>query len=458
MKPLISLSLLLATGFAGYSQLPSAFYSAKNSGVQSVAHNPALLNTNGYKYHINLFNVHSYLGNNQAAFKLSDQFQFSDGYFEDNFYGENAGLSTGLINVDILGPSVQFNVGRKNSFALFTRARAMGNITDFDGKLAHTITKDFEGGDPDLPYTFGSNANMRVALNAWAEIGASYSRELLRKGKHEVTGGITLKYLSGAGNGYLQINNFTGTIYEDQIQQDFYLANTQGSIGVGFAGMSFDDPDLETLTKTTGKGIGWDIGFVYEMKNSTATDAGYKLKAAVSVTDIGKISYDKDTDRSGAYTAHITGAERFYLNELEDVSLDNYNQFFLSRPQYFTPAPDNIDAVLKASLPTTLNVDLDYHVISKLFLNLGTKIPLTNTEDKPYINKYFTGFSLTPRIETRGFSFGLPLHYNELSKMNAGVYFQAGPLFIGSGSVITALISESKQADFAIGISFGGRK
>lgn len=462
MKPFISFSLFLMTALTGFSQLPTAFYSGKYAGVQSVTHNPAMLNTNSYKYSINLFNIHSYLGNNQAAFKLSDQFQFSDSYFEDNFYGENSGLATGLVNVDILGPSFQFNVGKKNSFAVFSRLRAMGNITDFDGKLAHSISKDFEGNDPDLPYTFGSNANMRIALNAWAEIGASFSRNLYNTTKHSITGGINIKYLSGAGNGYMQINNFTGTINEDMVNQDLYLNNTTGTVGIGFAGMSFEDPDLEKIMESSGNGIGFDLGVVYELKKSgplsTNSSTEYKLKAAISVTDIGAISYDKDPARSGTYTAQITGAERFYFSQLEDVSLDNYNEFFSSHPQYFTPAPDNIEAVLKTNLPTTLNIDLDYNLNSKFYLNFGTKLPLSNIDDKPYINKYYTGVSLTPRFETRGFSFGIPVHYNELTKMNAGLYLQAGPLFLGSGSVISALISESKQADFVLGISFGGKK
>jgi hypothetical protein len=48
-----------------------------------------------------------------------------------------------------------------------------------------------------------------------------------------------------------------------------------------------------------------------------------------------------------------------------------------------------------------------------------------------------------------------PLTQNEISGFNAGVGFRAGGFFIGSGSVITALINDSKEADIYAGFRFG---
>jgi OOP family OmpA-OmpF porin len=49
----------------------------------------------------------------------------------------------------------------------------------------------------------------------------------------------------------------------------------------------------------------------------------------------------------------------------------------------------------------------------------------------------------------------LPLNYNSISSFNAGVGLKAGPLYIGSGSIINTLVSDSKQADFYIGLHVG---
>jgi hypothetical protein len=42
--------------------------------------------------------------------------------------------------------------------------------------------------------------------------------------------------------------------------------------------------------------------------------------------------------------------------------------------------------------------------------------------------------------------------------MNAGLSLRLGPLFIGSGSVLSALVGSSKQADVYVGFHFGRLK
>jgi len=56
------------------------------------------------------------------------------------------------------------------------------------------------------------------------------------------------------------------------------------------------------------------------------------------------------------------------------------------------------------------------------------------------------------RWDVNLFSFGVGVGNNNASWRA----LKLGPLFIGSGSIITAALSESKQADFFFGIRFGG--
>lgn len=79
-----------------------------------------------------------------------------------------------------------------------------------------------------------------------------------------------------------------------------------------------------------------------------------------------------------------------------------------------------------------------------------------NTENKPYNSQYYSSFTLTPRYEVRAFGVYVPVSYNKLTSFNAGVSLRMGPLFIGSGSVLTALMGDSKQADVHLGLRFGG--
>jgi hypothetical protein len=85
------------------------------------------------------------------------------------------------------------------------------------------------------------------------------------------------------------------------------------------------------------------------------------------------------------------------------------------------------------------------------------QISLVNAStEKPFNTAYYSGITITPRYDARSFGFWLPMHYNPVTSFNAGFGFRAGPLIIGSGSVITALLGNSKQADAFIGFRFGG--
>jgi hypothetical protein len=63
--------------------------------------------------------------------------------------------------------------------------------------------------------------------------------------------------------------------------------------------------------------------------------------------------------------------------------------------------------------------------------------------------------TLTPRFSLNNFEIFTPLSQTEIAGFNAGIGFRVYGFFIGSGSAFTALINDSKQADFYIGYRLG---
>ncbi len=432
------------------------FRSSNYSGVNGVFFNPANTVDNNYRFDVNLFSFSTLVGNNQASFKLDNlSNSFDSDKIQDQIFGKNAGPSSGMAVVDFHGPSAMFNVGKKNGFALTTRARVFTSITDIDGKLIDKITDDFVN-DPSLPYTLSSNQNMRLSANGWTEFGLSYGRVIVNEGVNHLKGGVTLKFLAGAGNAYMGIDNFNGVIDKDIAMQQVFLRNTSGRIGMGFGGMNFSNFETEDLLKVESKGFGADVGFIYEYRPEKSKT--YLFKLGVAINDIGSIKYKKDQVRSGDYDINIDGADRFDLTQLDGIALDDFNSFFANRPQYFTPTSTHHEEEYVVSLPTTLQLTADYHVISGLYVNVAGQIALNNNKTKAFNNKVYNSFTATPRFETKRFGFYLPLNYNQLSRFNAGASLRVGPLFVGSGSILTALMSDSKQADVFIGFRFGGLK
>ena len=436
------------------------FRTGKYTGVNGVFFNPANIAGSRYRWDVNLISLSTLAGNDQASFRIRDLGDsFNADSLQHQLYGKNAGTSNGYFSADVHGPSAMFNAGKKWAFAVTTRARVMGNVREVDGKLISKITEDFSN-DPQLPYFVSSDKNMRITANGWSEFGLSAARILMAGHEHFLKVGITLKYLAGAANAYMDVNGFKGVLNADFIRQDVYLANTSGRIAAGFGGVRISDFDAGELTKMKSRGFGGDIGIVYEYRPGQETSSenseeqSYKLKIGVALADIGSIRYKKDLQRSGAYNIDITGSEKLYFNDLDGLGIDDYKAFFNSRPQLFTPVSGTEQTAYSVALPATLNTEIDYQLDHGFYVHLGTQLSLAGT-GKPYNSSYYNSISLTPRYEGRRVGVYVPLSYNQLTKWNAGLSVSAGPVFVGSGSVLTALIGRSKQADVHAGIRFG---
>jgi hypothetical protein len=450
---------LLVIGATSEAQDFIGYRNGNYTGVNSVFFNPANIADSRYKFDFNLFSVSTLVGNNQATFNLENLTETFDGdNIKNQIFGNNVGPASGIFSMNLNGPSFMFNVGKKNSFAVTTRARTMMNVIDMDGKLIHNVIDGFDYNDPTLPYTLSSNQNMRLKFNAWSEIGASYARILSNKGNHFFKGGVTVKYIGGAGNVFMNIDNLKGTLNADQVAMDGYLNNTTGRIGVGVAGIDISNFEASDALKMESTGLGADIGFVYEYRpnldNGRKDQNKYKWKIGVSLSDVGSVKYDKDMTKSGAYDINITGNKRLYFNDFENVDLDDYNAYFKSRPQYFTAAGTNAESTVNVSLPTTLNIDVDYHLHKGFYVSASGQFALAGA-NKIINPQYYSGFSVTPRLEGKILGVYLPISYNELTKMNAGLSLRLGPLFVGSGSIITALVGDSKQVDVHVGLRMG---
>jgi outer membrane protein OmpA-like peptidoglycan-associated protein len=460
MKKNFSLLVLLFFYAAVHAQNFPGYRSGNYTGVNGVFFNPANIADSRYRWDFNLVSFNATVGNDKGNFKLKDITTNKTDNFRDRFLG-GSGNTNAAVNVEVFGPSAMFNLNSKSSMAVTTRARVVGNVRDIDGNLVQSVINSNANS---YPYSFSSNANSTITTNGWGEIGLSYAREISQNGPHYFKGGLTVKYLSGVGNNYVQLGSLNTTIDQDALSQA-YLRNTSGTIRVGNAGAVLDKFSFDDLFTKGQNGIGADIGFVYEFRPSYAV-AGlddyqqelnkYKVKFSVSVLDIGKIKYSTNPNTSGGYRVNIAGntlADRFYLNQLQDKNTDEIKAVLDRNPQFFTASEPNNSISYKANLPTVLQAAFDYHLHRGFFVNLGGQLDM-NKAGNLYNAYEYNSITLTPRYEGKIFGVYFPINYNELTHFNAGISLRAGPLFIGSGSIITA-ISKSKQADVHAGLRFG---
>jgi hypothetical protein len=398
------------------------------NGITGVTVNPANIADARVQIDFNLLSTSTMIANDYVGLSLSNVQQLIDG---GDFTGLNTFASNQnsvLANVEVLGPSFMFNLNEKHSVGLLSRVRFINNYNNINGNLLEGVVDGF----PTEDFSFNQN-NLDGTTHIWGEIGLSYGRVLYYDyDKHYLKAGVTLKYLLGMGVAQGKSRSLSG---------NYSAGNDEVSLNGDFSYViSYDEEqEFSDYLKNLSPGYGMDIGFVYEYRTreSRRADADdnpralnkYRAKIGVSLLDFGQINY-KDLEQT-EYTVNGTvsadDAEADFVDALEN----NFTEI--------TTVGD-----VKVALPTSLKVNIDYKVVPKIYVNLDINQTLVK-KDSPFNNNRLNLMTLTPRLETRFFSAYLPFSYSQLGKTAIGAGIKLGPLIIGSGSIISNLISDDVQ-------------
>ena len=221
-------------------------YAADNySGVHSLTSNPSNVVDSRLKADINLISASAFGGSDYFGINLSDIMNSDGGFdFEANTEKFPSDANNFFLNVDVLGPSFMFNLTPKSSIGVVSRVRAFFNINNISGELYENISDNFDIGED---FDFNSK-NLAGTIHAWAEVGLVYGRVLVDKENSFLKGGITLKYLQGAGGVFINSPNFTG-----QYDSTNETLTTTGELSYGIS-QDFDNDDIQFDNLTSGFG------------------------------------------------------------------------------------------------------------------------------------------------------------------------------------------------------------
>ncbi len=447
MKNFLSFIILLFFSVISLKAQSYIGYLSDNySGVHGVISNPANIVDSRFKTDINLFGISAFAGNDYFGAGFGDLFD-EDYNFEDDAKRFPKSENNLIGNVDVLGPSFMLNINEKNSIAVFTRLRAIYNVNGINGETLESLIDDL---DNNIDFNVLQN-DAYANAHVWAEIGVSYARVLMNKQQHFIKGGVTLKYLQGLGNAYGYGRNVSIDFDANDILSGNGTIETTGDVAYGYSENLEEDLDEIEVVKGA-SGLGVDLGFIYEWRpnyenQSTTNSKGdsyilkdinkYKLKFGLSITDLGSITYDNGREERYGFNRTLT------QEDFEDIDIDELERF------YGTPTLSEAE---KAILPTALHANVDWNINQKFYLNLNSDFSLT-AKDKINRSRIANTISLTPRFESKWFSFYSPLSILQHSGFQWGAGLRAGPVYVGSGSILSALIgSEIKAADIYLGV------
>ena len=449
MKKITLSILLVIVSFFLEAQSYIGFLSDNYSGVHGVISNPANIVDSRFKTDINLAGVSVFGSNDYYGVNLLDATK--DGYsFDFEAKTSPSEDNRAAVNVDALGPAFMFNLSKNSSIALFTRARSFVTINKINGSSIAAL-------DDDTTDDFIVTENDINALgHAWAEVGLAYARVFTNNEQHFLKGGLSLKYLQGMGSVYVVGENVTIDYDDDgtDLGGGIITGSISSSGDLTYARyVEFDNDDYDYKKPDKSNGFSADFGVVYEWRpnyddyitddpnlNGFKHKNKYKLKIGLSITDIGFVDYKNGIKEGFNIRKSNVNQNQFESEPDFGAALDRFYEL------------TNADTGYKIDLPTALHLNADWNFNSKLYLNLNTDFSLIS-KDRITANRISNVVSLTPRYESKWFSFYMPLSVIESNGFRMGAGLRAGPLYLGSGSVISGFTSNNnREADVYAGL------
>jgi hypothetical protein len=338
----------------------------------------------------------------------------------------------------------------KWGFGLTTKAYANFNIIDVDPAIGNAIANDNLFSVVTTP--LNSSDNQRLNGVAYGEVGLSAARTLIENDKHRFSAGITLKFLFPGSYSNFGLDNLNGKITQDATGA-YLTTNAPASLNIAYSGNLADSftgfSDYGNSIFGSLNGTAADIGFNYQWKGGSKD---YKINAGLAFKNIGSMTFKDSNNQSTNYVLDIQptvqNPQGLDLSQFEDVdNLRDVEQILLN-DGYLTQTSGEKD--FKVKLPAMINLYADFKIIPKIYVSGFLQQKLQDDGGNDQITSINT-FTLTPRFNIGFFEAFLPVNNNEVSGTNVGIGFRFRGFYIGSGSIVTALISDSKQADIYTG-------
>ncbi|MFV8347533.1 hypothetical protein [Flavobacterium sp. ZB4P13] len=413
-------------------------------GLLNASINPAELSNLSSKYEVNLFSTSINVANDKIGF--SDIVNGEN--IEDLLFKGNDPVNM-RVDAEIYGPGFAMRLD-KWAFGITTKAIAKLNLIDIDPKLADAINSDNIVGSS----TISNDYNQRLNGTSWGEVGFSLARNLFENETHKFNAGATLKLLFPGSYTNLGVDKFQGTI--NNIAAEAYLNNTQANINIAYSG-NFKDgfTDFSNYSESVfGKinGVAADFGVNYLWKDKDS----YKIKAGLAVRNIGGMTFEDEANSSTDYALNIQSTPAnpngLALSQFQDAKNLQEVETILQNDGYLTKTESSKS--FKVNLPAVFSAYADIKVVPKFFVALYTQQKLgDDTKDNQITTQNVV--SVTPRFSLKNFEVYSSWASNEISGTTGGLGFRVYGFYMGSSSVVTALTSDTKQADFYIGYRLG---
>ncbi|RYE18249.1 MAG: hypothetical protein EOP51_22345, partial [Sphingobacteriales bacterium] len=277
-------SVLVALSMGAFAQ---QFNGGVLNNATSKVYQPASIVGN-YNLSVNAISVSGGLWNNGYTFtkdflfsSVSNSKEASKGFFKN----QKSVSKSASANLDIVGPSVSYNLGDAGYAGVYTRFREVVNLD----RLNNGVFQSFNNLNSKFwNHTF-SQQNLNISMHSFNEIGFNYGKEIYNENGHHLAAGITAKVLSGISAASVQVGSLNVNMSADTVNKldgNFSVAYSDNAGSLTKAAVTTAS---QMLNFSGPKSVGADLGISYEY--SGKRQKGYAVKASLAITDLGSITY-----------------------------------------------------------------------------------------------------------------------------------------------------------------------
>lgn len=449
MKKIIILITLIFLQFGFSQEHFSGINTSKRVGILNANFNPAELSNLSNKFEINFFTTSLNISNNKISFQdIVKSKNIEDLIFDGN---EPANMRLDLL---VNGPGLAFTTN-KWAFGIYSNAVAKATIMDIDVQLGDALVNS----NTIISSTsFGSKFNQKINAASWGELGFTLARNIFENEHYKFNAGTNIRLLFPSSFANLGADKFAGTL--QNIGTNIYLVNSNANLNIAYSGPianGFTDfSNFNDFFSTGINGYALDFGLNFKIKDIN-NKKNNVFNSGISLRNIGAMTFKSANNISTDYTLSIQGNQALNLNQFQN--LDDFQQ--IEDVLIAEDAAGNIEFVknnessdLKIKLPTLFSAYADVRLSEKFRISAYTQQKISNDSENNFTTAQ-NSFTITPRLSGQNYEFYLPISSNEISGFTGGFGIRLGGFFIGSGSIITAALDDTKQADLYLGFRIG---
>jgi hypothetical protein len=369
-----------------------------------------------------------------------------DSYYK---YNDKVNNVAAYLNGEFKGPAIMIDIKKWGvGVAGGVRYRYLNSISNSSPEIGYSLINGSRS-----TFLLGKTfKDMSLYFNSgfYNEFFGTLGKVIVTDSERMIKVGATAKYFISNNFGSVAARKFDYQLMPSTVnpgENQIEISNPTGNLSLASlysSGSASNFTDQMVSLNGIGKGIGIDIGMVYEFrpdyqyftrrrKNKSITDPTinkYKYKISLALIDIGFLKYSGNPPTVSS--SNVDGINR-------TLNFGDFGQFsgvngFVSDLQNIYDVRNSGSGVFRIFLPATSVAGFDYQLRKNVYLNLTWRQFLLPSGRRGIIGH--SNINFTPRIEKKWFEIALPISLdNNFRNLNYGFAAKLGVIYFGSDNI-----------------------